>query len=57
VVQDVNLDDWATAGKNPDGSPNKYKAAIKDFPRTGRIGFQDHGHDVWYRNIRVRTLP
>lgn len=57
VVQDVNLDDWTSAGKNPDGTPNKYKTAIKDFPRSGRIGFQDHGHDVWYRNIRVRTLP
>jgi hypothetical protein len=56
VVQDVNLDDWSTAEKNPDGSKNKYKKAIKDFPRRGRIGFQDHGHDVWYRNIRLQKL-
>lgn len=24
--------------------------------REGYIGFQDHGDDVWYRNIRVRVL-
>jgi hypothetical protein len=55
VVQEADLDQWTTAGQNPDGSKNKYKKAIKDFPRTGRIGFQDHGHDVWYRNIRLQT--
>lgn len=56
-VQDVNLDDWNTAEKNPDGTPNKFKTALKDLPRTGHIGFQDHGHDVWYRNIRLKKLP
>jgi len=22
----------------------------------GYIGFQDHGNDVWYRNIRIKIL-
>jgi hypothetical protein len=22
----------------------------------GRIGLQDHGNDVWFRNIRIRKL-
>lgn len=55
-VQDLNLDDWSTPEQNPDGSPNKFKTALKDLPRTGHIGFQDHGHDVFYRNLRLKKL-
>ena len=51
---DVNL--WDTANKNPDGSKNKYKKPLKDFPRSGVIGLQDHGYPVWYRNIKIRNL-
>jgi len=34
----------------------------KDFPgygkaRTGRIGLQDHGNTVYFRNIKIRVLP
>ena len=52
----IDLDQWMTAGKNPDGTDNKYKRAIADYARTGRIGLQDHGRPVWYRNIRVKRL-
>lgn len=55
-IIDMDLDRWTEAGKNPDGSPNKYQTAYKDMPRRGRIGFQDHGKPVWYRNVRVRPL-
>ncbi len=40
VVNDVPLD-----------SPS-----IKSRPRSGSIGFQDHGLPLWLRNIRVREL-
>ncbi len=55
-VQDLDLDAWDTPNQNPDGSPNKFGTALKALPRTGHIGFQDHGHDVWFRNIRIRQL-
>jgi 3-keto-disaccharide hydrolase len=52
----ADLDQFATAGKNADGSKNKYKKALKDFPREGLIGLQDHGHDCWYKNIKIKVL-
>lgn len=55
-IIDADLDRWTTAGKNPDGTKNKYKNAIKEFPRKGHIGLQDHGANVSYRNLRIRSL-
>ncbi len=55
-VFDVDVEDWPEAGKNPDGTTNKFKVAIRDKPRTGRIGLQNHGQAVWFRDIRVRSL-
>jgi hypothetical protein len=55
-VNKVNLDEWDTPKTNPDGSPNKFKKALKDFPRKGRIGFQNHGQVVWIRDVKIREL-
>ena len=55
-VVDADLDRWTEAGKNPDGTKNKYKTALKQFPRSGYIGLQDHNHPVWFRNIKVKKL-
>jgi hypothetical protein len=54
---DISIDDWDKPNKNPDGSKNKFKTALKDLPRTGHIGFQDHGKPVWYRNVKLTKLP
>jgi len=55
-IIDMDLNLWTEPQKNPDGTKNKYKAPFKDRPRVGHIGFQDHGHPVWYRNIKIRRL-
>ncbi|QDT45502.1 Oxidoreductase family, NAD-binding Rossmann fold [Gimesia alba] len=56
VVAKLNADEWTEPGKRLDGSKHKFKAAVKDFPRKGYIGFQDHGHKVWYKNVKLLEL-
>lgn len=55
-VFDVDVNDWPEVGKNPDGTPNKFKVAIKDKPRSGFIGFQNHGQYVWFKDVKIRKL-
>ena len=55
-VIEMHADRWTRARENPDGTPNKFPRAIKDFARVGYIGLQDHGRPVWYRNIRIKRL-
>ena len=52
-VIDLNIDDWTEPNKNPDGSKNKFKTALKNLPRTGHFGLQYHGQPVWYRKIKI----
>ena len=56
LVEKSDLDRWNEAGKNPDGSKNKFAKPLKDFPRRGFIGIQDHHKQVWIRNMKVREL-
>ena len=59
-VWNVDLNNWKEPKKNPDGTPNKFAKALKDFSRNGPIGLQGlHGKaqaPVWYRNIRIKEL-
>jgi len=56
----ADLNDWPEVKKNPDGTPNKFPVALKDFARKGPIGFQGlHGKaqaPVWYRNLKIKVL-
>ena len=56
VVAKLNADEWTEPGKRLDGSSHKFKDAVKDFPRKGYLGFQDHGHKVWYKNVKLLEL-
>lgn len=60
-VSSVNCDEFDKPGLCPDGKKHKYKLkgeprAVKDFARSGYLGFQDHGHKVWYRNVKLLEL-
>jgi hypothetical protein len=56
TISEINVNEWTVAGRCPDGTKNKFKMAIKDFPRRGYIGLQDHNHKVWFKNIKIREL-
>ena len=55
-IADMDLDQWTEAGKNPDGSKNKFKKALKEFPREGQLGLQDHGQPAWFKNLKLKKL-
>jgi len=56
TIIEANIDKWTAAQLNPDGTKNKFKTPLKDLPRTGHIGFQFHGHPVWFRNVKLKEL-
>ena len=56
TVAELNCDEWTVPHRCPDGSRNKFSRAIKDFPRKGYIGLQDHGHKVWFKNVKILDL-
>ncbi|MDF1740931.1 MAG: DUF1080 domain-containing protein [Verrucomicrobiales bacterium] len=56
TIVEANIDEWTTANMNPDGTKNKFKTPLKDLPRSGHIGFQYHGHPVWFRNVKLKQL-
>lgn len=55
-VSRMNCDAFDKPGRRPDGTRHKFLRAIKDFPRVGHLGFQDHGQKVWFKNVRLKEL-
>lgn len=56
IVTRADLDQWTKAYLRPDGSKHKFDIAYKDHPRTGYIGFQDHGAPCWFKNVKIKPL-
>ncbi|GAB4249399.1 MAG: DUF1080 domain-containing protein [Acidobacteriota bacterium] len=56
TVVDVDLSQWKEAGRNPDGTPNKFKRPYAEMTHPGYLGIQDHGDELWFRNLRVKRL-
>lgn len=60
-VSSIDCDKFDQPGLCPDGEKHKYKLkgeprAVKDFSHSGYVGLQDHGHKVWYKNIKLLDL-
>ncbi len=55
-VTRMNLNEWTTPNRRPDGSEHKFDVAYKSHPRFGYIGLQDHGSACWYKNIKIKLL-
>jgi hypothetical protein len=47
-IQDINVEDFKVGRGG--------QKALAERPRKGHIGFQSHGHQVDFRNIRIREL-
>ena len=55
-LNSVNLNQWTEAGKNPDGTPNKFKNAYKGMSRRGKVGLQYHKPFVHFRNLTIEEF-
>ena len=61
LVCEMNADEFDEPGERAIPGDHKYnlggkKRAVKDFARKGYLGFQDHGHPVWYKNVKLLPL-
>jgi len=56
LTMEADLSGWTTAGQNLDGSPNKFERPFCEMMEPGHIGLQDHGENVWFRDL-VLDLP
>lgn len=61
LVSQVNTEKFDQPGLTPEGEPHKFvldgkPRAVKDFAPCGYLGFQDHGHKVWYKNVKLLEL-
>jgi hypothetical protein len=59
-IIDVNLADWTSGTKNPDGTdiPAWLPTPYSEMGTKGYIGFQGkHGEsNIWFKNIRIKQL-
>ncbi len=60
LVTDINMQDWKSGTKNPDGSdiPSWEPQILSGMPTKGRIGLQGaHGGiPTHFRNIKIKPI-
>ncbi len=54
-IVDCDLSRWTEAGRNPDGTPNKFERPYCEMVEPGHIGLQDHGGRIWFRELEVHV--
>ena len=52
----MDLDRFDKLFLRPDDTKHKFSSAWKEHPRVGYIGLQDHGADIWFKNIKLKPL-
>lgn len=56
-INELNLDQWTTALKRPDGTAHRFPMALTELPKKDAIGFRtDHGAPIWFKNVKIKTL-
>jgi hypothetical protein len=55
-VAETDFSKYTEAGKNPDGTKNKFRFAMATLPRKGYFGLQNHGGAIKYRNLMVLSV-
>ena len=55
-VTRIDLAEFTEPHKRPDGTQHKFDVGYKDHPPKGYIGLQDHGSDLWFKNIKLKPL-
>ncbi len=56
LTMEADLSEWTVAGQNPDGSPNKFERPFCEMGSPGHIGLQDHGGNVWFKDLNLVLL-
>ena len=55
-VNRIDLSEYTEPYRKPNGEEHKFPAAFAHHPKRGHIGIQDHGDNVWYKNIKIKVL-
>ncbi len=59
-IIEMNLNDWDTAGENPQGTTNKFDRVLAEQTYGGPIGFQgihgEAGAKVYFRDLKIKSL-
>ena len=56
AVNSIDLKHFTEPNQRPDGTLHKFPIAYSKHPATGYIGLQDHGADIWFKNIKLLPL-